>query len=141
MRSGSLLGNRYFLAIAVGIAIVASVFAVLSLGVSAQDEKSVIQNLHGAGSYSTTGDVIDPTSQDSRSDTATIDPARYLREFNYGRISTSENGTVIRDFTIIADDSQTVEVSPGVFYNAWTFNGTIPGPTIRATEGDLVRVQ
>jgi len=33
-----------------------------------------------------------------------------------------------------------MEISPGVFYNAWTFNGTVPGPTIRATEGDVVRV-
>jgi FtsP/CotA-like multicopper oxidase with cupredoxin domain len=46
----------------------------------------------------------------------------------------------LREFTIIADDKQTLEVSPGVFYNAWTFNGTIPGPTIRATEGDLVKI-
>jgi FtsP/CotA-like multicopper oxidase with cupredoxin domain len=33
-----------------------------------------------------------------------------------------------------------MEISPGVSYNVWTFNGTIPGPTIRATEGDLVRI-
>jgi manganese oxidase len=32
------------------------------------------------------------------------------------------------------------EISPGVFYNVWTFNGTVPGPTIRATEGDKVRI-
>src|SRR6478752_2211642 len=63
-----------------------------------------------------------------------IDPMKYLREFNYGRVSTSPNGTVIRDFTLIASDQHTKEVSPGVFYNVWTFNGTIPGPTIRATE-------
>jgi FtsP/CotA-like multicopper oxidase with cupredoxin domain len=25
-------------------------------------------------------------------------------------------------------------------YNVWTFNGTIPGPTIRATEGDTIRI-
>ena len=25
-------------------------------------------------------------------------------------------------------------------FKAWTFNGTIPGPTMRVTEGDLVRV-
>lgn len=34
-----------------------------------------------------------------------------------------------------------MEVSPGVFYNVWTFNGTVPGPTIRATEGDLLRIK
>lgn len=29
-----------------------------------------------------------------------------------------------------------VEISEGVFYNAWTFNGTVPGPVIRVKEGD-----
>jgi len=31
------------------------------------------------------------------------------------------------------------EVSPGVVKEAWTFNGTVPGPTIRINEGDRVR--
>ncbi|HMT04430.1 MAG TPA: multicopper oxidase domain-containing protein [Solirubrobacterales bacterium] len=34
----------------------------------------------------------------------------------------------------------TVKVAPGVKMRAWTFNGTVPGPVIRATEGDTVRV-
>lgn len=88
----------------------------------------------------TTGDVIDPTNSVINPKNAVVDPMKYLREFNYGRVSTSPNGTVTRDFTLIASDQQTKEVSPGVFYNVWTFNGTIPGPTIRATEGDLVRI-
>jgi FtsP/CotA-like multicopper oxidase with cupredoxin domain len=33
-----------------------------------------------------------------------------------------------------------MEIAPGVFYNVWTFNGTIPGPTLRATEGDIIRI-
>jgi FtsP/CotA-like multicopper oxidase with cupredoxin domain len=135
-----LLGTKFILALAVGITLISSVFAILS-GVSAQNPPTLVQNPHGGGSYTTTGDIIDPIAQDARADTATIDPAKYLREFNYGRISTLANGTVVRDFTIIADDREIIEVSPGVFYNAWTFNGTIPGPTIRATEGDIVRVQ
>jgi FtsP/CotA-like multicopper oxidase with cupredoxin domain len=32
------------------------------------------------------------------------------------------------------------ELAPGVSTNALTFNGTVPGPTIRVTEGDTVRV-
>ncbi|MGH3909171.1 MAG: multicopper oxidase domain-containing protein [Pseudonocardiaceae bacterium] len=31
------------------------------------------------------------------------------------------------------------EVSPGVVMEAWTFNGTVPGPTLRINEGDRVR--
>jgi manganese oxidase len=88
----------------------------------------------------TTGDVLDPTSLNIDPKTAVVDPMKYLREFNYGRISKLSNGTSLREYTLIASDQQTKEVSPGVFYNVWTFNGTIPGPTIRATEGDLVRV-
>lgn len=34
----------------------------------------------------------------------------------------------------------TVTVAQGVKMRAWTFNGTVPGPVIRATEGDTVRV-
>ena len=88
----------------------------------------------------TTGDVLDPTSLNIDPKTAVVDPMKYLREFNYGRTSALSNGTTLREFTLIASDQQTKEVSPGVFYNVWTFNGTIPGPTLRATEGDLVRV-
>ncbi len=33
-----------------------------------------------------------------------------------------------------------VNVAPGVKMRAWTFNGSVPGPVIRATEGDTVRV-
>lgn len=32
------------------------------------------------------------------------------------------------------------EVTPGTFVEAWTYNGTMPGPEIRVTEGDRVRV-
>lgn len=89
---------------------------------------------------STTGDVLDPTSLNINPETAVVDPFKYLREFNYGTVTNSSNGTKIREFTLIASDTQTKEVSPGVLYNVWTFNGTIPGPTIRATEGDTIRM-
>ena len=80
----------------------------------------------GYPTLQTTGDVLDPTSFVINPKTAVVEPMKYLREFNYGKLSASSNGTVIRDFTIIASDQQTKEVSPGVFYNTWTFNG-IPG--------------
>jgi FtsP/CotA-like multicopper oxidase with cupredoxin domain len=71
---------------------------------------------------------------------AVVDPMKYLREFNYGRVSELPNGTTLREFTLVASDDKVKEISPGVFYNVWMFNGTVPGPTIRATEGDLVRI-
>jgi nitrite reductase (NO-forming) len=33
-----------------------------------------------------------------------------------------------------------VKVAPGVRMKAWTFNGTVPGPVIRAREGDTIRL-
>jgi FtsP/CotA-like multicopper oxidase with cupredoxin domain len=46
----------------------------------------------------------------------------------------------VRDYQLVAHDRE-VEVAPGVFFAAWTYNGTTPGPVIRATEGDLLRVR
>ncbi|MDX1468541.1 MAG: multicopper oxidase domain-containing protein [Acidimicrobiia bacterium] len=34
-----------------------------------------------------------------------------------------------------------IEVADGAHFEAWTYNGTVPGPTIRATEGDQVRIR
>lgn len=107
---------------------------------SKKESPTTVFGGHG-GSYNsitTTGDIIDPVNSDDRS-SLDLDPMKYLREFNYGRVSKLEDGTTLREFTIIAED-KTLEVSPGVFMEAWTYNGTIPGPTIRATEGDLVRI-
>ena len=38
-------------------------------------------------------------------------------------------------YTLIAQDAE-IEVSPGVTSTVWTYNGTVPGPTLRFTEGD-----
>jgi manganese oxidase len=65
----------------------------------------------------------------------------YLTFFNCGRVSESQNGQTVREFTLIATENQSIEVMDGGYvFKAWTFNGTIPGPTMRVTEGDLVRI-
>jgi FtsP/CotA-like multicopper oxidase with cupredoxin domain len=87
----------------------------------------------------TSGTIIDPIDQVTDKDSI-VDPEKYLREFNYGRVSTLPNGSTLREFTLVASDQLVKQVSPGVSYNVWTFNGTVPGPTIRATEGDIVRI-
>jgi FtsP/CotA-like multicopper oxidase with cupredoxin domain len=45
----------------------------------------------------------------------------------------------VREYGVAAVDRE-IEVAKGVFYAAWTYNGTVPGPVIRATEGDRLRV-
>ncbi|TBR08582.1 MAG: copper oxidase [Candidatus Nitrosotenuis sp.] len=100
------------------------------------DEKTLVS--HNGVVIKTTGDILDPIYSGK---TVEFDPDKYLRQFNYGRISKLEDGKTLREFTIIAEDDKIEEISPGVFYNVWTFNGTVPGPTIRATEGDMIRVK
>ena len=45
----------------------------------------------------------------------------------------------IREYSLRAIDKE-IEIAPGVFFPAWTYNGSVPGPVIRATEGDQLRV-
>ena len=69
-------------------------------------------------------------------------PVEYLTYFNCGHVSKDETGRTIRQFTLIVEENQKIPVSyEGHILDAWTFNGTIPGPTIRVTEGDLVRIR
>lgn len=141
MRSNLLIA---LVGVAVSIAVVVTFSTGLNRGPLNAQDPSKRENFGGHSPgypiLGTTGDVLDPTSLNIDLKTAVIDPMKYLREFNYGRTSALSNGTSLREYTLIASDQQTKEVSPGVFYNVWTFNGTIPGPTLRATEGDLVRV-
>jgi len=46
----------------------------------------------------------------------------------------------VREFTLVIEEDVPHEVAPGVKIPAWTFNGTVPGPVLRATEGDLLRI-
>ena len=68
-----------------------------------------------------------------------FNPSDILTDFDYGNVSTLPGGRTLREFEIIVSEKE-VEIVPGIFYPAWTYNGRIPGPTIRATEGDLIRV-
>ncbi|MBD1836395.1 multicopper oxidase domain-containing protein [Cyanobacteria bacterium FACHB-472] len=67
-----------------------------------------------------------------------INPMVVLRDFDYGTIK-QENGRQIREFRIIADNS-TLQLNSAVAFNTWTFNNRVPGPTLRAKEGDRIRV-
>ncbi|HET6948463.1 MAG TPA: multicopper oxidase domain-containing protein [bacterium] len=69
-----------------------------------------------------------------------FDPTRYLTQFDWGRATRLPNGRTLREYTVVASERE-IEIAPGVFFPAWVFNGTVPGPTLRAREGDQVRVK
>jgi FtsP/CotA-like multicopper oxidase with cupredoxin domain len=72
-------------------------------------------------------------------DTSAFDPMRYLRSFEYGSVTRRDDGSMLREYRIFAADRD-IEIAPGVKFPAWTYNGTVPGPTLRARQGDRIQV-
>ncbi|MEX2394817.1 MAG: multicopper oxidase domain-containing protein [Actinomycetota bacterium] len=68
-----------------------------------------------------------------------FDPSEILYDFDTGDVSKSGDQSV-RTYEVFAQDKE-VEIAPGLFFPAWTYNGRIPGPTLRATEGDRLRIR
>jgi FtsP/CotA-like multicopper oxidase with cupredoxin domain len=83
-------------------------------------------------------DKIKKCSQDQHTPTNGI---TYLTHFSCGHVTILDNGTTLREFTLIAQENVSVPISnTGLTFNAWTYNGSIPGPTMRMTEGDLIHI-
>jgi manganese oxidase len=68
-----------------------------------------------------------------------MEPGRFLRTFDTGRVSSLADGRTQREYEVWAEDVE-LEVAPGIKYPAWTYNGFMPGPTLRATEGDRLLI-
>jgi FtsP/CotA-like multicopper oxidase with cupredoxin domain len=79
-----------------------------------------------------------------------IKPTPFLRSWNFSDLPESRradlyretrrpDGSLLREYQIYAVDRE-IEIAPGIFFPAWTYNGQVPGPTIRATEGDRIKV-
>ena len=56
---------------------------------------------------------------------------------NTSTYATSDSNT--KEFTLIAKEVM-LDISPSKKIKAWTYNGSIPGPTLRVTEADKVIV-
>jgi FtsP/CotA-like multicopper oxidase with cupredoxin domain len=88
----------------------------------------------GCGTPATQTGTEDPLSLAARAHTDS-----FLAHFDYGKISKLPDGRTLREYWIRAEHRE-IEVAPGVRFPAWTFNGAVPGPTLRATQGDVVRI-
>lgn len=67
-----------------------------------------------------------------------FDPMRMLVDWDYGQVS-KKNGQTLREYEFVAVDKE-IEIAPGIKFPAWTYNGRVPGPSIRCTEGDRLRI-
>ena len=65
-------------------------------------------------------------------------PTSYLRSWNFSHLPAEErarfyretprpDGTLLREYELVAVDRE-IEIAPGIFFPAWTFNGQVPGP-------------
>jgi len=85
-------------------------------------------DMHGA--MITVGDV-DPARNG-------FDPAEMLTDWETGSLGEDSDGRMLRTFEVEAIDKE-IEIAPGIFFPAWTYNGRVPGPAFRATEGERLR--
>ncbi len=87
---------------------------------------------HGAhGNMVTVGDVDNAKNG--------FDPSALLTDWDTGKASKLADGRTVRTFEVAGVDKE-IEIAPGIFFPAWTYNGRVPGPTLRVTEGDRVRI-
>lgn len=79
-----------------------------------------------------------------------MDPMVYLTTWNFSNLAPAErskfyqakplpNGTMQREYWLYGQD-KTITIAKGITYDAWTYNGQLPGPTLRATQGDTIIV-
>ena len=68
-----------------------------------------------------------------------FDPHDILTDWERGTVTVDSAGRRVRTFEVTAIDKE-IEIAPGIFFPAWTYNGRVPGPTLRAQEGELIRI-
>ncbi len=104
---------------------------------------------HSMGGLGTVGEVardeyFDPVAYLTSWNTAPMPrkvPERDGWDSNqFYRETKRSEGTRLREYQFIAIDRE-IEIAPGLYFPAWTYNGQVPGPTIRATEGDTIRIR
>jgi len=83
----------------------------------------------GHGGSGTVGDV----------DITRFDPMAFASTFDRGRVSTTPEGRRLREWDVVAIEKE-IEVAPGIWFPAWTYNGQVPGPSFRCEEGEILKV-
>lgn len=69
-----------------------------------------------------------------------------LSYFNCGHATFFSNGTTLRNYTLIIEENHKLPISMAedtkkpILFPAWTFNSSIPGPTLRMTKGDHILI-
>lgn len=127
------LARRDFLRLGLGGAVGALGSAIVNPDVRAQTEPAGShQGGHGDSQMLLVGEVDHERNG--------FDPLQLLTDWDYGTVGTLANGQTLREYNIVAVDKE-IEIAPGIFFPAWTYQGRVPGPTLRCAEGDRVRIR
>lgn len=110
------------------------------------------QAAHGGGhqmAAQTSGDMSAPMSEMGHGAMMTVgdvdstangfDPTDMLTDWDTGTVSELPDGRTLRTFEITAQDRD-IQIAPGITFPAWTYNGRVPGPALRAKEGERLRI-
>ncbi len=89
---------------------------------------------HGAGHSASGNRVVGVVDHAANG----FDPHAILTDFDTGTLS-QDGSRVVRQWDITAVDHE-IEIAPGVYFPAWTYNGRIPGPTLRCVEGERLKI-
>jgi FtsP/CotA-like multicopper oxidase with cupredoxin domain len=135
------LNRRSLLQIGAGGGVAVGGLAALPLLLSsnAQTPEATPGMSHGAHGDESEGHSASTTMGEIDVSALAIDPSDFITSFDYGTVSNRSDRTVVREWEILAIDRE-IEIAPGVYFPAWTYNGQVPGPTLRANEGDFLRI-
>ena len=65
---------------------------------------------------------------------------RSLRDFDWGTTRRLPSGRVLREWELVRRRPARSRWRPACTFAAWTYNGRIPGPTLRCREGERLRI-
>jgi FtsP/CotA-like multicopper oxidase with cupredoxin domain len=123
------------------IGIAAGGTAIVAAGKSILDPSSQVlanNKLFSPLSHSGPHGMEIPSGMVGDVDTSLFDPMKYLTAFDWGIESRMPNGKTLREWDVVATEKD-IEVAPGIWFPAWTYNNQVPGPTFRCRQGDMLR--
>ncbi len=106
----------------------------------AQPDRGVRANQAGAprGGH---GHHVPPTKGSERYQYAYPAVKRLPADQVFNPVPPPPEAKPVHEYTLVVEENVEHEVAPGIKIPAWTFNGSVPGPVLRAREGETIRVK
>jgi FtsP/CotA-like multicopper oxidase with cupredoxin domain len=142
MNTGKIISRRKVLKLGtLGLAGAAGATALAQLPLAAAQDPTPTPspNSYAAGHAQHGGMVMPNYNRDVDHAANGFNPSDTLTDFDYGEVSTLPDGRTLREYRVFSGDKD-IEIAPGLRFPAWVYNGRMPGPTLRAREGDRLRI-